>query len=132
MEFKSDFLNIICAHVVTIDEYTWKRFIDNATAAATVPYGIDTKTGEVVDPDKLREEIDFLTRAEFVEKNLIDSCEPDFYVAELIKGAEEIGEIDGSPVWFNSSGHYFFWDLKSECLLESWLTFPVCPYKISF
>lgn len=132
MEFKSGFLNIICEHAVAIDEFTWNSFINNTETTATVFYGIDTKTGAVVDADKLRGEVNSLTRTEFIEKNIMDSCEPDFYVMELMKGAKEIGEIDGSPIWFHDSGYYFFWDLKSECLLESWLTFPTCPYKLSF
>ncbi|GFV90252.1 hypothetical protein TNCV_4379671 [Trichonephila clavipes] len=90
------------------------------------------ENGEVVDPEDLRHEIVSLSRVEIVEKNLMDSREPDFYVDELKKGADQIGEIDGSPIWFHTSGYYFYWDSESESFLESWLTFPVCPYKLTF
>ncbi|MBH3020021.1 hypothetical protein [Serratia ureilytica] len=129
---KSSFLKCICEHVVSIDERMWNKFIKKTMTGATVSFGIDMKTGEVVDPEDLRHEIVSLSRVEIVEKNLMDSREPDFYVDELKKGADQIGEIDGSPIWFHTSGYYFYWDSESESFLESWLTFPVCPYKLTF
>ncbi|SOD79803.1 hypothetical protein SAMN06272783_4970 [Serratia sp. JKS296] len=125
---KSSFLRCICEHVVSLDERMWNQFIQKTMTGENVSFGIDTKMGEVIDPEDLRQEIDSLSRVELVEKNLMDSREPEFYVDELKKGADQIGEIDGSPIWFHTSGYYFYWEPESECLLESWLTFPVCPY----
>ncbi|WP_282677565.1 hypothetical protein [Serratia marcescens] len=125
---KSWFLRCISEHVVSLDERMWNQFIQKSMTGKTVSFGIDTKTGEVVAPEDLRQEIDSQSRVELVEKNLMDSREPDFYADELKKGADQIGEIDGSPIWFHASGYYFYWEPESECLLESWLTFPVCPY----
>lgn len=129
---KSLFLRCISEHVVSLDERMWNQFIQKSMTGKTVSFGIDTKTGEIVDPEDLRQEIDSQSRVELVEKNLMDSREPDFYADELKKGADQIGEIDGSPIWFHTSGYYFYWGSESESFLESWLTFPVCPYKFTF
>jgi hypothetical protein len=125
---KSSFLKCICEHVVNLDEKMWNQFIHKTMTGVTVSFGIDKKTGEVVDPEDSRHEIDSLSRVELVEKNLMDSRQPELYIDELKKGAGQIGDIDGFPIWFHESGYYFYWDSESECLLESWLTFPVCPY----
>lgn len=125
---KSSFLRCISEHVVSLDERMWNQFIQKTMAGETVSFGIDTKTGEVVDPEDLRQEIVSLSRVELVEKNLMDSRKPKFYVDELKIDADQIGDIDDYPIWFHNSGYYFYWDEESGCLLESWLTFPVCPY----
>ncbi|MBB1584970.1 hypothetical protein [Serratia sp. OS31] len=125
---KSSFLKCACEHVVNLDERMWNQFIQKTMTGETVSFGIDTKADEVVDPEDLRNEFVSVSRIELVEKNLMDSREPELYVDKLKKGADQIGEINGFPIWFHASGYYFYWGSELECLLESWLTFPVCPY----
>lgn len=125
---KKAFLNIIQTHVDTLDELTWGNFEHRAFTGNTVGSGINSKTMELINFDDERDKITKLSRKDFVASNLTDSFEVDFYVNPLFKDAQEIGEIDDYPVYFNQRGFYFYWNKQTEFLLESWLTFPAYPY----
>lgn len=125
---KKAFIDIIQKHVVTLNDYEWGAFVEQALSGSTVGCGINIKTGEVIDYENERDTIIKLTREEFVKSNLTDSFESRFYVRPLFTRAEVIGEIEGHSVWFSSSGYYFYWNQETEYMLESWLTFPAYPY----
>ncbi|EAV5151672.1 hypothetical protein R4U03_004482 [Salmonella enterica] len=125
---KKAFLDITQKHVDTLDELTWGNFEHRAFTGGTVVCGINTHTMERTNIDDERDKITKLSRKDFVASNLTDSFEVDFYVNPLFEGAQNIGEIDNYPVYFNSRGFYFYWNKETEYLLESWLTFPAYPY----
>ncbi|EGX0284399.1 hypothetical protein ACQX6W_22045 [Salmonella enterica] len=125
---KKAFLDITQKHVDTLDELTWGNFEHRAFTGGTVVCGINPHTMERINIDDERDKITKLSRKDFVASNLTDSFEVDFYVNPLFEGAQNIGEIDNYPVYFNSRGFYFYWNKETEYLLESWLTFPAYPY----
>ncbi len=126
---KNTFAEIIQKHVVTINDGQWRLYVKRALSGSTVGMGVNVKTGVWTDFDSARENILNHTREHFVKTNITDSFEPYFYVKRLFDGAVKIGEIEGHAVCFNSNGFYFYWNLDTEYILESWLTFPAYPYN---
>lgn len=115
---RKSFLDIIQKHVITLDERYWSYYIQRVFSGHIVSVDFESERDNIID----------LTREELVEENLTESFVPVIYVNPLFYKSENIGEIDGYSVWFNERGFYFYWNEKTEYLLESWLTFPAYPY----
>lgn len=125
---KDAFLKIIKKHVNTLDDATWRGFEHRALTGVTEGGGIDLTKKETFKFDDERYKITTLSREDFVQNVSSSAFEVGYYTKPLFKGAEAIGEIDGFQVFYNSRGFYFYWNEKTEFLLESWLTYPSYPY----
>lgn len=115
---KKSFLDITQKHVITLDECYWSYYIQRVFSGPVVSVDFENERDNIID----------FTREELVKKNLTESFEPELYVNSLFYKSQKIGEIDGYYVWFNERGFYFYWNEKTEYILESWLTFPAYPY----
>lgn len=113
---KKSFLDIIQEHVETIPTNVWGSFIERAMSGV--------RFGDEID----RNNIQKLSRKEFVASNLMDSFETKLYTDPLKIDSTKIGQINTHPVFFNSRGFYFYLNSDTKYLLESWLTYPAYPY----